>query len=388
MQITIIIIISLQLLGTHEPKLPEKYYELSKLNYNSYNYLHSFVCIHTESLKWCSRITIGFVIILTICTLAFAGLAVTAYLLSSGNTSANTFQDYTVLIDKPHPFWTRSLSVEASGAYDIDYHYETTFYLMPCDNLMTKDINYSVVTTGMQPIFTRDLTVPIFTGPHNTYAYLAPGANISFSVLIWSDYTHAKCISEFNLYNDYNDFLSDEGLSAIHTRCIDIKRSPDDAPTNFSYTVNDASFYFVTLSVPQEGHYRVIVTVEGATYDTVNANHTTQMCTILSTENIIPEKCDFDLLPSSVVWSADRLCMLAETQPYTFTPSSAASLVRFSISYSPNIFRNFAYIVIIAPIPLYFILCLLVWLCFKGCNVLYVQCKNMHFKHEYRVTEI
>lgn len=350
-------------------------------------FIYVFV-LYTESLKWCSRITIGFVLVLTVCTLALAGLAVTAYLLSSDNISVHTFQNYIVLVDKPHPFWIRSLSVDAAGAYDNTYDYETTFYLMPCNDLMTKDVNYSVVRTGTQPVMSRDITVPISTGLDNTYVYLTPGSRINFSVLVWSDYTYTECISEFNLYNNYNDFVGDEGVNAIHSNCIEIKQSPIDVPTNFSYTVTEADFYFVTLSVPREDSYRVIVTVDGATYDVVNINHTGKQCTILSTTDTIQEQCDFDLIQSSIVWSADKQCLIAETQPYTQTPSSGASFVRFSVSYSPNIFRNFAYIVIIAPVPLYFIMCLLVWLCFKGCNVMYVQCKNRHFKHEYQVTEI
>ena len=314
----------------------------------------------------------------------FAGLAISSYLLSSQDSSEHIFQDYNVLVDRTKPFWSRKTTIDTSGAYDSTYYYETDIYLTECKDLVEKEISYAVNTSGTQSDRAVDLTVEIPTASNGRYVYLAPGSKISFNVLVYSDYTQTRCTSEFNIYNDYDDFLGDEGLQAVYTRCIDIKKSAQDTPVTFTYTVREANFYFVTLSVPSEDSYSVNVTVEGQNYDTVQDYIT--KCTITSSVDTLRNECNFELLRSSVVWDLRDYCMIAETRP--LISSSTTSFVRFSISHSPNIFRNFGYIVILVPLPLYFVLCLLAWMCFKGCNVMYVKCRNMHFQHEYQVTEI
>ena len=340
-----------------------------------------------ESLKWCSRITIGFVVVLTICTLAFAGLSLTAYLLTSQDISSHVFQGYNVLIDRPQPFWTRSMAIRTSGAYDSTYHYQTEIFQMECDDLVKQEINYVVNASGTQPNGQVDVTVEIPTAPNGGNIYLASGSSMTFSVAVWSDYTHQPCSSELNIYDNYDEYISDEGLEAVYSNCIDIGQSSTVAPTVLTYTVDRPGFYFVTLNVLSEDSYSVTVTIDGQNYAQINDIYINK-CTITSSETSLSNECDFnDLIPSSVAWDLKSYCMVAETRQLAAS-SLESSFVRLSISYSPNIFRNFAYITILIPLPVYFLACLLAWVCFKGCNVIYVKCRNMHYTHEYQVTEI
>ena len=300
------------------------------------------------------------------------------------DVSTHIFQDYNVLVAQPQPFWIRSMRIVTSGTYDSTYYYETDLYLLECNDLVETEVNYTITKSGTQIDNARDIIIEIPTAPDDQFIYLAPSSIITFNVLIWSDYTYTGCTSELNVYNNYDDYLGNEGLQAVHATCIDIKRSSKDAATTFTYIVKEADFYFVTLSVQSEDSYSINITVDGMNYDTV-INYDTK-CTITSSVDTLEDQCDFQLLSSNVVWDINSYCILAETRP--LISSSATSFVKFSISYGPNIFRNFVYIVIIVPLPLYFILCLLIWLCFKGWNVIYVKCRNMHFKHEYQVTEI
>ncbi len=280
------------------------------------------------------------------------------------------------------------MSVVTSGAYDSLYYYQTDIYLLQCNDLIENQVNYTITKSGTQIVNVRDVIVGIPTAPNDQFIYLAPNSIISFSVLVQSDYTYTGCTSELNIYNNYDDYLSDEGLRAIYTTCIDIKKSLQDSPTVFTYTVREPDFYFVTLSVQSDDSYSINITIDGTDYDTEitsDEDYITK-CTITSSADTLDDQCDFQLLFSDIVWNIDSYCIVADTSP--LTSSDQTSFVKFSVSYSPNIFRNFAYIMIILPLGLYFVLCLLVWLCFKGLNTLYVKCRNMHFKHEYRVTEI
>ncbi len=279
------------------------------------------------------------------------------------------------------------MAIHTSGAYDSTYHYQTEIFLMECDNLVEQEVKHVVNASGTQPEDPVDVTVDIPIAPNGGNIYLASGSLISFSVAVWSDYTQRPCSSEINIYDNYDEYIGDEGLEAVYSNCIDIGRSSTIAPTVLTYTVDRPSFYFVTLNVPSEDSYSVRVTIDGQNYAQINDKYINK-CTITSSETILIDECDFnDLIPSSVVWDLKSYCMVAETRRLA-SSSLESSFVRLSMSYSPNIFRNFAYITILIPLPVYFLACLLAWVCFKGCNVIYVKCRNIHYTHEYQVTEI
>ena len=289
-----------------------------------------------------------------------------------------------MLMDNPKPFWVRSLSIASSGAYDSAYHYETDLYMTKCNSLELTSSQYTLNKTGTQPEILSDVTVDIHTAANDLYAYLAPGSSLMFEIRVWSDYTPSRCISELNIYDDYDNFREEEGLRAVYTACVDVGRSAFDEKNVFTYNVDKADFYFATLSVPSEGSYSVNTTVNAQNYSPVQEDYIDK-CTITSSLETTPTECSFGILETSIVLDTSSYCLMADTRP--LVSSSTPSFVKFSLSPSPNIFRNIAYIVIVIPLPLYFIMCLLVWICFKTCNVIYVKCKNKHFRHEY-LTEI
>ena len=377
--------------ATHEYKLPSSYYEIREylymyiinvcyktILYNDVKLNISLDCI--GSLKWCSRITIGFVIVLTLCTVAFAGLVTAAVIIASNEDSVHVFQEAFVIVSKPQPFWIESVTITSSGPYDSSYYYETDLYYINCDRLVNSHYQYNVSTFGKQPEKANDLTVNIPTAPNEQYAYLVKGSTMAFEIYIWSDYTSVECTSELNIYNNYDEFIEEEGLKAVHTSCLDISKNPYSQPNSITYHVNNDNFYFVTISVPSEASYRVNITIQQVIYSSTEVIYK-EKCTITSSVETLTDACKFKILEQSIVTNTDSVCILADTR--SLISSSLSSFVKFTVSYDHNIFRNIAYIVLLLPLLIYFLACLLVWLCFKCCVMVYTHCKNRNARHEY-----
>ena len=325
------------------------------------------IIIIIGSMKWCARITFGLVIVLAFCIFAFGGLALTAFFLSPRNTDTFVSEGELVLLSRLRPFWSRDLAVTSIGPYDSPYNYQTELYLLDCDDLVTSSAAYSVSSSGSQSSSATDLTADIHTAPNSSYAYLLSGSSLIFNITIISDTTYRECASELNIYENYDDFINEDGLKAVQTNCINIRKpSSTQSPTLVTFSPSKDSFYFITVFVPPSASYYVNVRVEKIFYTNSSLMHTNQ-CTLRSTGSNALDvyQCSFSLLTGFVI-DFNEMCILADTTPlppYTATPS----VVKLSLLAEPNIFRNIAYAVIPSPLLVYLVACLIVWICYKGC---------------------
>ncbi|XP_019849817.1 PREDICTED: uncharacterized protein LOC109580756 isoform X1 [Amphimedon queenslandica] len=321
-----------------------------------------------RSMKWCARITFGLVIVLVFCIFAFGGLALTAFFLSPRNTDTFVSEGELVLLSRLKPFWSRDLTVTSIGPYDSPYNYQTELYLLDCDNLVTSSVAYSVFSSGSQLSSATDLTADIPTAPNSSYAYLISGSTLSFNITIISDTTYRECASELNIYENYDDFINEDGLKAVQTNCINIRKpSSAQSPTIVTFSSTKDSFYFVTVFVPPSASYHVNVSVEKIFYTNSSLMNTND-CTLRSTRSNALDvyECSFSLLTDFVI-DLNEKCVLAETTP--LPPYSSPSVVKLSLLAEPNIFRNIAYAVIPSPLLVYLVACLIVWICYKGCVI-------------------
>ena len=356
-----------------EPSGPPRYREIRKFILKKYLIPNDLLFFFTGSLKWCSRITIGFVIFLVLCTLAFAGIAVTAVFISPRDDAMYLLEDAAVLVAKVKPFWTRELTVTTLGPYQSSYYYQTELYHMKCDRLKTISTQFNTTVTGTRPLSINDLTVNIPTAANGQYAYLVAGSHVNFSIIIWSDTTYPECSLELNIYEDYDDFLAEDGRKAIQTNCIATHKSPNVDPTLVSFQPTKDSFYFATLSVPPTATYNVTVSGSKLSYDNTSIVYMDK-CTITSSVQTLSEKCEFTILTDNIALDFDSECILAITSP--LPPLTNPSFITVSLSSSANIFRNVAYILLPVPLVLYLVACFIAWLCYKGCIVCCYQCKH------------
>lgn len=319
-------------------------------------------------MKWCARITFGLVIVLTFCIFAFGGLALTAFFLSPRNVDVFVFEGELVLLSRLRSFWSRDLTMTSIGPYDTPYYYQSELYKLSCGRLLTSSMQYSVASSGSQSSSASDLTADIYTAPNNSFAYLLSGSSLSFNISIISDTTYRECASEINFYENYDNFVDEDGLKAVQTNCVDIRKpSSSQSPTFVSFSPSKDSFYFITLSVPPSATYYVNVSVNKVFYTNSSLMMYANKCTINSTESTLRDiyECSFTLIEQGFVMDYEETCFLAKTT--SLPPYRTPSIVKLSLSASPNIFRNIAYAVIPSPLLIYLVACLIVWMCYKGC---------------------
>ena len=328
-----------------------------------------------SSCKRCSRITVGFVILLVICILAYGSLALSALLISPRGINTYVYEKENVLLTKVDTFWVSDLSITSAGPFAPSYHFETEFYLMDCNQLQSTRTSYSFTTSGTQPISTADITVDVHLSRDGRFIYLLGGSSIVFNVLITSDTTYKTCISELNIYENYEDFITENGLRAIQTNCIDIHK--DDTvsfvPTTVRFEATKESFYFATLSVPPSASYSINVTTDKLYYNFTNEIHYKDNCSISFTSTAQSYECNFSLLTTSIVTSLESLCILATTAPYP--PVTDPSFIKIELTSIPNVYRNIAYVVIPGVLVIYLTACLLFWVIYKCCIICYFKLK-------------
>lgn len=322
-----------------------------------------------------------------ICGIAIGGLALAALFISPRNVKAYVYEGENVLLSKLEPFWVRNVTLTSAGPYSSSYNFETEIYLMNCSDLYTTTTHYSFSTSGTQSTFARDITVNIPLAPDGRYQYFLPGESIvNFSILIQSDTTYTSCISELNIYDNYDEFLVENGISTIQTDCVVVHKPPitnSTAPTIVSFKPTKESFYFATLSVPPSATYFINVTVDKSSHFTNDSFPYMDRCILSSTE--VVNECIFSLLASTdIILNLDPVCILATTQP--LPPIVDPSFVKVTITSTPNIFRNIAYLSIPGLILIYLVVCLIVWACYKTCVACCYKCKieiERNSTHEY-----
>lgn len=349
----------------------------------------SFFLSFVGSYKWCLRITIGFFILFIFTALAIGSLSLTAFFLSPRNTKAFVQQNETVLLSKINPIWSLDLTVTSTGPYNSLYYYQSDLYKTQCSTLQKVTTIYNITTSGVQSDFVSDLTVDIPTGTNNGFAYLLVGSQIDYFISISSDTTYRGCSFEMNIYSDYDDFLSENGLSAVQTNCVIITKIPNSPHvTHVTFVPTKDSFYFTTLSVPPSSLYNITTTIRKVAYNITDTSLLSQNCTILSTENTLHDECNFTLLTTPIGTDFNEVCILATTKSHPPYITGQPSIVKMSLSSRPNIFRNYIYLLTPSPLLVYLVACLIVWVCYKVGVVTWYRCKGRAKRNEYRTSVI
>lgn len=326
------------------------------------------------TLKGCSCMTIGFMALLAVCTLAFVVIIVCAVILSSNADVEHVIETMDTVIAKVHPFWIRKVVISSSGPYTIDYQYQMSLHATSCNELDRSTSNYNLIQEGIQPPDSSNLNIAVPTATNNQFAYFAAASQLEFAILVWSDITYLECSSELNLYANYDDFINRNGPRAIHSSCVATHKSQSEDATIISYTAQTDGFIFATLSVPLGASYGINATIHQVLYDTSNVS-TTYSCNISSTE-LHAKECSFDTFQSTIVVDYSEYCIIATV--VQLSSELDPSYIKLLISNEPNLVQNIAYIVVLFVPIVYLVFFLLFWSAYSCCKC--CKCHRLSFR--------
>ena len=311
--------------------------------------------------------------ILAICIVAFVGIVVYAVILSSNEDVEYAIETMDTVITKVHPFWIRKIVISSSGPYNIDYLYQLSLHTISCDQLESSISSYNLIQEGAQPSDSSTLNIDVVTALNDQFSYFAASSQLEFAILVWSDITYFECSSELNLYTNYDDFISRNGLEAIYSSCISTRKSQSDDATIVSFTAKEDGFIFATLSVPPAASYRINASINQVSYHTDNVS-TIHSCNISSTE-LYKKECYFNTFQSTIVIDYSEYCIIAAVEQ--LSADLDPSYIKLLVSKEPNLIENIAYIVVLCTPVVYLVFCFLCWTFYSCCKC----CKHRKFSH-------
>ena len=267
--------------------------------------------------------------------------------------------------------------------YNDSFQYTSDFYYQKCSEIPTTSSTEMISHTGIQDRNPQSLSVFLPTAMNDSSFYLLPGSQINFSILLYADTTYKECASNLILYSNYEDYIQESGLNAASTQCIQHASGPTGSPVTFSHTVSSPGFYFPVLSIPPLTHYSAQISTERVTYNLLtNTSGTITMdsCHLMFTEGTRREECKFSLTEDAIVVSDAYYCIIAVTTP--FLSDVAPSYVKLTISPSPNIFRNIAFVLAAIPVVCYFPMFFFLFISYKCAKHCLGQLHNTGSNHE------
>ena len=337
----------------------------------------------TGGLKICTKLVAGLVAVLLLATIIFGALILVAILPALSDTSSWIYPGEAVQVASIQPFWSLQVTVNSDLPYNNSFQYLANLYYHKCSEIPKLSSITTVSHAGIQDRNPQSLSVFLPTTANGNSLYLLPGSQLNFSILLYAKTTYKLCASNLILYSNYEDYIEENSLNAALTHCVQHATSPTDSPTTFSYMVFTPGFYFPVLSIPPLTNYTAHMSIERVTYDmladTAELNMT-NTCQLIFTEENRHDECEFSLAEDAIVVSDAHYCIVAVTMPFLLdlTPS----YVKLTISTSPNIFRNIAFVVITIPVVCYFPACFFLFLSYRGMKYGFRHCSSKNKNRE------
>ena len=329
-------------------------------------------------LRICTKLIAGLVAVLVLTTIIFGVLVLVAILPALSEANSWIYPGEAVQVANVQPFWVLEVTVSSDLPYNNSFQYLSNLYYHKCAEIPTVSSMATVSHTGIQDRNPQSLSVYLPTATNGNSFYLLPGSQINFSILLYAETTYKVCASNLILYSNYEDYTQENGLNAALTQCVQHATSPTGSPTTFSHTVSRPGFYFPVLSIPPLTSYSAQISTERVTYSLLTNNiagtNMTNSCQLIFTEGTHREECKIRLTEDAIVVSDAHYCIVAITTP--FLSDLAPSYIKLTVSASPNIFRNIAFVLMIIPVVCYFPVCLLLFLGYKCAKYFLGQCHN------------
>ena len=313
----------------------------------------------------------------------FVALVLACVFLSIGSNTALVLDQRTVLVARLQPFWYRYALI-SSETTSPNYHYQTDLFYNKCDRFEITDIPLSFNYSGSRTDFSSaSSSVSLPTTAAGEYAYLLPGSRLEFRIQVIADILFRECTIELELYDNFNDFSNRSGHRAIFSRCIRQGDSSAADPITVVYDITSPGFYYPLLSLPPTARYQVSISGTRRAYS-LGSSQVIETCSLISNRTFLQDKCEFLLLRDSIALLIEDYCIVANTSADTSSvPSLPPPFITLTVQTTANIFRNILYVLVLAPVPLYFPMCLLLWCCFRCLKVCRRKCYNKFVTREY-----